>query len=62
MYRRAQFAKDLGSVINMVDLVVGCTGIQSLSHRCRQNDMILHLHRAGHGTCTRQRRKKALQS
>jgi ribulose-bisphosphate carboxylase large chain len=55
MYRRAQFAKDLGSVIIMVDLVVGYTGIQSLSHWCRQNDMILHLHRAGHGTYTRQK-------
>ena len=36
-------------------LVVGYTGIQSLSHWCRQNDMILHLHRAGHGTYTRQK-------
>jgi ribulose-bisphosphate carboxylase large chain len=34
---------------------VGYTGIQSLSHWCRQNDMILHLHRAGHGTYTRQK-------
>ncbi|MBL8475979.1 MAG: form I ribulose bisphosphate carboxylase large subunit [Methyloversatilis sp.] len=55
MYRRADFAKDLGSVIVMVDLVVGYTAIQSLSHWCRQNDMILHLHRAGHGTYTRQK-------
>ena len=55
MYRRADFAKDLGSVIVMVDLVAGYTAIQSLSHWCRQNDMILHLHRAGHGTYTRQK-------
>ena len=55
MYRRAEFAKQLGSVIVMVDLVVGYTGIQSLSHWCRQNDMVLHLHRAGHGTYTRQK-------
>jgi ribulose-bisphosphate carboxylase large chain len=55
MYRRAQFAKELGSVIVMVDLVVGYTGIQSLSNWCRDNDMILHLHRAGHGTYTRQK-------
>ncbi|MEO8011803.1 MAG: form I ribulose bisphosphate carboxylase large subunit [Dokdonella sp.] len=55
MYRRAQFAKELGSVIIMVDLIVGYTGIQSLSHWCRDNDMILHLHRAGHGTYTRQK-------
>jgi ribulose-bisphosphate carboxylase large chain len=55
MYRRAQFAKELGSVIVMVDLVIGYTAIQSMSHWCRQNDMILHLHRAGHGTYTRQK-------
>jgi ribulose-bisphosphate carboxylase large chain len=55
MYRRANFAKELGSVIVMVDLVVGYTGIQSLSNWCRDNDMILHLHRAGHGTYTRQK-------
>ncbi len=55
IYRRAEFAKELGSVIVMVDLVVGYTGIQSLSNWCRQNDMILHLHRAGHGTYTRQK-------
>ena len=55
MYRRAEFAKELGSVIVMVDLVVGYTAIQSISHWCRQHDMILHLHRAGHGTYTRQK-------
>jgi ribulose-bisphosphate carboxylase large chain len=55
MYRRAEFAKELGSVIVMVDLVVGYTAIQSMSKWCRQNDMILHLHRAGHGTYTRQK-------
>jgi ribulose-bisphosphate carboxylase large chain len=55
MYRRAEFAKELGSVIVMIDLVVGYTAIQSMSHWCRQNDMILHLHRAGHGTYTRQK-------
>src|SRR4249920_1035041 len=55
MYRRADFAKELGSVIVMVDLVVGYTGIQSLSNWCREHDMILHLHRAGHGTYTRQK-------
>ena len=55
MYRRAEFAKELGSVIVMVDLVIGYTAIQSMSHWCRQHDMILHLHRAGHGTYTRQK-------
>ncbi len=55
MYRRAEFAKQLGSVIVMVDLIVGWTAIQSISNWCRQNDMILHMHRAGHGTYTRQK-------
>jgi ribulose-bisphosphate carboxylase large chain len=55
MYRRAEFAKELGSVIVMIDLVIGYTAIQSISEWCRQNDMILHLHRAGHGTYTRQK-------
>ncbi|MCE6952330.1 form I ribulose bisphosphate carboxylase large subunit [Cereibacter sphaeroides] len=55
MYRRAEFAKQLGSVIVMVDLIVGWTAIQSISEWCRQNDMLLHMHRAGHGTYTRQK-------
>jgi ribulose-bisphosphate carboxylase large chain len=55
MYRRAEFAKELGSVIIMIDLVIGYTAIQSMSEWSRQNDMILHLHRAGHGTYTRQK-------
>ncbi|WP_312530507.1 form I ribulose bisphosphate carboxylase large subunit [Paracoccus sp. (in: a-proteobacteria)] len=55
MYARAEFAKQLGSVIVMVDLIVGWTAIQSISNWCRDNDMILHMHRAGHGTYTRQK-------
>jgi ribulose-bisphosphate carboxylase large chain len=55
MYERAEFAKELGSVIVMIDLVIGYTAIQSMSHWARKNDMILHLHRAGHGTYTRQK-------
>ncbi|QYK40706.1 MAG: form I ribulose bisphosphate carboxylase large subunit [Paracoccaceae bacterium] len=55
MYRRAELARQLGSVIVMIDLVIGYTAIQSISEWCRQNDMILHLHRAGHGTYTRQK-------
>ncbi len=55
MYERAEFARDLGSVIIMIDLVVGYTAIQSMAKWARKNDMILHLHRAGHGTYTRQR-------
>jgi ribulose-bisphosphate carboxylase large chain len=55
MYERAEFAKELGSVIVMIDLVIGYTAIQSMSKWARRNDMILHLHRAGHATYTRQR-------
>ncbi|WP_108665016.1 ribulose-bisphosphate carboxylase large subunit [Euzebya rosea] len=55
MYERAEFAKDLGSVIIMIDLVIGYTAAQSISKWARANDMILHLHRAGHSTYTRQK-------
>jgi ribulose-bisphosphate carboxylase large chain len=55
MYERAEFAKELGSVVVMIDLVVGWTAIQSMSNWARRNDMILHMHRAGHGTYTRQK-------
>ena len=53
MYERAEFAKELGSAIVMIDLVVGYTAIQSMSYWARANDMLLHLHRAGHSTYTR---------
>ena len=55
MYERAEFAKELGSVIVMIDLVIGYTAIQSMAKWARANDMILHLHRAGHSTYTRQK-------
>jgi ribulose-bisphosphate carboxylase large chain len=55
IYERAEFARDLGSVIVMVDLTVGFTALQSLSRWCRANGMLLHLHRAGHSTYTRQK-------
>jgi len=55
MYERAEMAKSLGSTIIMIDLVIGYTAIQSMAHWARKNDMILHLHRAGHGTYTRQK-------
>jgi ribulose-bisphosphate carboxylase large chain len=55
MYERAEFAKELGSTIVMIDLVVGYAAIQSMSKWARRNDMILHLHRAGHSTYTRQK-------
>jgi ribulose-bisphosphate carboxylase large chain len=49
MYER--FAKELGSVVVMIDLVIGYT-IQSICYWGRKNDMIVHLHRAGHSTYT----------
>jgi len=55
MYERAEFARDLGSVVIMIDLVIGYTAIQSMAKWARKNDMILHLHRAGHSTYTRQK-------
>jgi ribulose-bisphosphate carboxylase large chain len=55
MYERAELAKELGSAIVMIDLVVGYTAIQSMSRWARKNDVLLHLHRAGHGTYTRQK-------
>jgi ribulose-bisphosphate carboxylase large chain len=55
MYKRAELAKETGSTIIMIDLVIGYTAIQSMANWSRQNDMILHLHRAGHGTYTRQK-------
>jgi ribulose-bisphosphate carboxylase large chain len=55
MYERANFAKDLGSVIIMIDLTVGWTAMGSMSKWARDNGVILHLHRAGHATYTRQK-------
>ena len=45
MIRRAEFAHELGSVIIMIDLVIGYTAIQTIAKWARQHDMILHLHR-----------------
>ena len=55
MYERAEFAKELGSVIIMIDLTIGFTAMQSMSKWARANSMLLHLHRAGHSTYTRQK-------
>src|SRR5512137_992407 len=55
MYERAEFAKELGSNILMIDLIIGYTAIQSISKWSRKNDLLLHLHRAGHSTYTRQK-------
>jgi hypothetical protein len=55
MYERAELAKELGSPIVMIDLTVGWTAMQSMSKWARANGMLLHLHRAGHATYTRQK-------
>src|SRR5580704_17894951 len=55
MYERAEFAKALGSVIIMQDLTVGYTAMTSMSKWARRNGVLLHLHRAGHSTYTRQK-------
>jgi ribulose-bisphosphate carboxylase large chain len=39
----------------MVDLTVGFTALQSMSKWARRNGVLLHLHRAGHSTYTRQK-------
>ena len=55
MYERAEFAAELGSVVVMIDLTIGFTAMQSMSHWARRNGVLLHLHRAGHSTYTRQK-------
>ena len=55
MYERAEFSKDVGSIICMIDLVIGYTAIQTMAVWARKNDMILHLHRAGNSTYSRQK-------
>jgi ribulose-bisphosphate carboxylase large chain len=55
MYERAELAKELGSIIVMIDLTIGYTAIQSMAKWARKNGVLLHLHRAGHSTYTRQK-------
>ena len=55
MYARAAFAKEIGAIIIMIDLVIGYTAIQTMAIWARRNDMILHLHRAGNSTYARQK-------
>jgi ribulose-bisphosphate carboxylase large chain len=55
MYERADFAKEIGSPIVMMDLTIGYTAMTSMSKWARANGVLLHLHRAGHGTYTRQK-------
>jgi ribulose-bisphosphate carboxylase large chain len=55
MYERAECAQQIGSVIIMIDLTIGYTAIQSMARWARANSMILHLHRAGYATWSRQK-------
>ena len=55
IYERAEFAAGLGSVIIMIDLTVGYTALHSISRWARRHGVLLHLHRAGHATYTRQK-------
>nr|YP_011007455.1 ribulose-1,5-bisphosphate carboxylase/oxygenase large subunit [Sporochnus bolleanus]WAM64884.1 ribulose-1,5-bisphosphate carboxylase/oxygenase large subunit [Sporochnus bolleanus] len=55
MYERAEYANDLGTVIIMVDLVIGYTAIQTMAIWARKAQQILHLHRAGNSTYARQK-------
>ena len=54
-YERAEYAKEIGSIIIMVDLVMGYTALQTMAIWSRKNDLILHLHRAGNSTYARQK-------
>ena len=55
VYERAEYAREIGSIIIMIDLVMGYTAIQSIAYWSRKHDMILHLHRAGNSTYARQK-------
>jgi ribulose-bisphosphate carboxylase large chain len=56
MIERAEFAKELGSPIIMLDfLTAGFTAHTSLSRWCRANGILLHCHRAMHAVIDRQR-------
>merc|ERR1739848_336876 len=53
--KRCEYAKAIGSIVIMIDLVMGYTAIQSIAYWARENDMIIHLHRAGNSTYARQK-------
>ncbi|KAA3628375.1 MAG: form I ribulose bisphosphate carboxylase large subunit [Proteobacteria bacterium] len=54
MYKRAEFAKEIGSPIIMSDyLTLGWAAHSSLSRWCRDNGMLLHVHRAMHAVLDR---------
>ncbi len=54
MYQRAEFAKEVGSKIIMSDyLTMGWAAHNSLSKWCRDNGLLLHVHRAMHAVIDR---------
>jgi ribulose-bisphosphate carboxylase large chain len=54
MYKRAEYAKELGMPIIMHDfLTAGFTANTSLANWCRENAMLLHIHRAMHAVLDR---------
>ena len=56
MIKRAVFARELGVPIVMHDyLTGGFTANTSLAHYCRDNGLLLHIHRAMHAVIDRQR-------
>jgi len=56
MMKRAVFARELGVPIIMHDyLTGGFTANTSLAHYCRDNGLLLHIHRAMHAVIDRQR-------
>ncbi|GAB2288720.1 hypothetical protein Dimus_023035 [Dionaea muscipula] len=56
MIKRAAFARELGAPIIMHDyLTGGFTANTSLAHYCRDNGLLLHIHRAMHAVIDRQK-------
>jgi ribulose-bisphosphate carboxylase large chain len=56
MIKRAEYAKELEMPIIMHDfLTAGFTANTTLSHWCRDNGMLLHIHRAMHAVIDRQK-------
>jgi ribulose-bisphosphate carboxylase large chain len=57
MMKRAIFARELGVPIIMHDYPMGCfTANTSLAHYCRENGLLLHIHRAMHAVIDRQKK------
>merc|ERR1711881_5097 len=54
MYKRAEFAKEMGMPIIMHDYITGgFTANTGLANWCRKNGMLLHIHRAMHAVIDR---------